>query len=179
MLGIYYGRTSFMDYSKGQTRAGRLKRRPVRRKYSQQRMMSCELVAPGCGRSRDVPLGICGQKSRGVRNGNIVSVIQSLNSAQEMLSVDLRKGELRLAVRSVMRLREKQNKVGVILLVDEKQNPGLLIAEARDSVFAGGKSLAGGHEWKRHFHEGLICGLGLRGHREASEAGQNNKNAQE
>lgn len=94
-----------------------------------------------------------------------------------MLAVHDRKGKLCFAMRSPLRFWEKQHEVGVILLVDEKKNPASLIAEARRSVFAGRKPLAGGYERKRHFHYDLI--LGLRRKSEASEGGQDDKNTQE
>lgn len=107
----------------------------------------CGLVAPGGGRRRrHIPAGSCGQKSPSLGQGKIVSVVRGLNAAQKVLILDGRKAELRSAVSGFLRLREKQNHVGMILNVDEKQNSRFLIAEASDLVFSGRMRLAAGYE---------------------------------
>lgn len=96
-----------------------------------------------------------------------------------MLVTDGREVELHFAVSSLLRVGAKSDRVGTILDADEKQNSGLLIAEASDFVFTGGERPAGGYERKRHFHQELIRLLGLGGNGEASEAGQDQESAQD
>ena len=102
-----------------------------------------------------------------------------LNAAQEVLITDGRKGKLYFAMSRLLRLGEKHNHVAAILDAAEKQNSGLLIAEARDLVFTGRERLAGGYEGKRYLHQDLIRDLGPCRNGQASEASHDQKNAQE
>lgn len=109
----------------------------------------------------------------------MVSVVRGFNAAQEVLNTDGRKAELYFAMSGFLRLGDKHNDVGMILDVDEKQDSGLFIAEASDSVFAGGMRLAGGYKRKGYLHLDLIRLLGFRGKGKPGENSQEHKNAQE
>lgn len=105
------------------------------------------LVASRRGRRRRGALARnCRQERLSLRYEEGVSVVRGFNAAQEVLITDGRKGKLWFAISWILRLGEKRNKVVAILVVDEKQHSGLLIAEPDDFVFAGGERLAGGYE---------------------------------
>src|SRR5690242_3910066 len=146
----------------------------------QRGLRSCALVASRSRRRGRAALARSSRQERlGLRYGKSISVVRGLNATQEILITDGRKVELCFAVGRLLRLGEKRNKVGAIFVVDKKQDSGLVITEPDDFVFAGGERLAGGHEGKRYLHQDPIRGLGPCGTGEASEAGHDQKNAQE
>src|SRR2546429_5972695 len=121
----------------------------------------------------------CRLKSLGARHREFVGVVCRLDATEKTLIADGRKVELCLVLGRLFGDGAKHGDVSVIFQTAEQQDGWLGIAEARDSVFACGKGLAGCHELKRYFHYDLILGLSVRRNDEPSDASRSEEHTSE